>query len=162
MVVMEVSSLREGSKRPQDCSVLLLPLSSVQSLSHVQLFATPWTAARQASLSITNSQSLLRLMSIKSVMPSNHLILSSASPVILFSCPQYFPAPGSFPMSQLFTSGGQSIGVSASASVLPMNIQGWFPLGLTGLISLQFKGLPRVFSNTTVQKHQFFGTHSLP
>ena len=71
---------------------------------------------------------------------------------------QSFPASGSFPVSQFFTSGGQSIGVSASASVLPMNIQDWFPLGLTGLISLQSKGLSRVFSNTTVQKHQFFGT----
>ena len=72
------------------------------------------------------------------------------------SCLQSFPASGSFPMSQFFASGGQSIGVSASASVLPMNIQDWFPLGLTGWISLQSKGLSRVFSNTTVQKHQFF------
>ena len=71
---------------------------------------------------------------------------------------QSFPASGSFPMSQLFTSGGQSIGVTASASVLPMNTQDWFPLGLTGLISLKSKGLSRVFSNTTVQKHKFFGT----
>ena len=71
---------------------------------------------------------------------------------------QSFPASGSFPISQFFASGGQSIWVSASASVLPMNIQDWFPLGLTGLISLQSKGLSRVFSNTTVQKHQFFGT----
>ena len=78
--------------------------------------------------------------------------------VIPFSCPQPFPASGSFPMSQLFTSGGQSIGVSASTSVLPMNIQDWFPLGWTGWISLKSKGLSRVFSNTTVQKHQFFGT----
>ena len=74
------------------------------------------------------------------------------------SCPQSFPASGSSPMSQLFTSGGQSIRASASASVLPMNIQGWFPLGLTGLISLQSKGLSRVFSSTTLQKHKFFGT----
>ena len=81
----------------------------------------------------------------------------SSSVVPLSSCPQSFPALGSFPMSQLFTSGGQSIGLSASASVLPMNIQGWFPLGWTGWISLQSKGLSRVFSNTTVQKHQFFG-----
>ena len=73
------------------------------------------------------------------------------------SCLQSFPASGSFPMSQLFTWGGQSIGVSASASVLPMNIQDWFPLGLTGLISLQSKGLSRVSSTTTVQKHQFLG-----
>ena len=74
------------------------------------------------------------------------------------SCLQSFPASGSFPMSRLFASGGQRIGASASASVLPMNMQGWFSLGLTGLISLQSKGLSRVFSNNTVQKHQFFGT----
>ena len=73
---------------------------------------------------------------------------------------KFFPASGYFPMSQFFASGGQSIGVSASTSVLPMNIQDWFPLGCTGWISLQYKGLPRVFSNTTVQKHQFFGTQS--
>ena len=80
-----------------------------------------------------------------------------SSSVVLFSSRlQSFPASGSFPMSQLFTSGGRSIGVSASASVLPMNIQDWFPLGWTGWISLQSKGLSRVFSNTTVQKHQFF------
>ena len=84
-----------------------------------------------------------------------HPIISSS--VVLFSCPQFFfPASGSFPMSQFFASGGESIGVSASASVLPMNIQDWFPLGWTGWISLQSKGLSRVFSNTTVQKHQFF------
>ena len=77
------------------------------------------------------------------------------------SCLQSFPASGSFPMSHLFPSGGQSIGVSASASVLPMNIQDWFPLGWTGWISLQSKGLSRVFSNTTVRKHQFFGAQPL-
>ena len=80
-----------------------------------------------------------------------------SSSVIPFSCPQSFPASGSFPMSQLFTWGGQSIGVWASPSVLPMNTQGWSPLGWTGWISLQSKGLSRIFSNTTVQKHQFFG-----
>ena len=85
--------------------------------------------------------------------------IQSFHPVIPFSsCLQSFPASGSFPMSLFFTSGGQSIGVSASASVVPTNIQHWFPLGLTGLISLQFKGLSRVFSNITVQKHQFFST----
>ena len=83
-------------------------------------------------------------------------ILSSVIPCT--SCLQSFPASGSFPMGQFFASSGQSIGVSASASVLPMNIQDWFPLRLTGLISVQSKGLSRVFSNTTVQKHQFFGT----
>ena len=127
---------------------LLLNFSSVQSLSRVWLFVTPRTAAHQASLSITNSQSLLKLMSIQSVMPSKHIIL--CHPL------QSFPESGFFPMSQFFTSGGQSIGVSALASVLPMNIQDWFPLELTDLISLQSKGLSRVFSNTTVQKHQFF------
>ena len=82
-------------------------------------------------------------------------ILSSVVP--FSSCLQSFLTSGSFPVSQFFTSGGQSIGVSASASVFPMNIKGWFPLGLTGWISLQSKGLSRVFCNTTVQKHQFFG-----
>ena len=127
--------------------------SSFQSLSHVRLFATPWTAARQASLSFTNSRSSLRLMSIESVIPSSHLILCR-----LFSCPQSFPASESLQMSQLFASGGQNIGVSASASVLPMNTQGWSPSERAGWISSQSKGLSRVFSNTTVQKHQLFGT----
>ena len=80
----------------------------------------------------------------------------SSSVIPFSSCPQSFPASGSFQMSQLFASGGQSIGVSASTSVPPMNIQDWCPLGWTGWISLQSKGLSRVFSNTTVQKHQFF------
>ena len=128
-----------------------LETSSVQSLSLVWLFATPWTAACQASLS-TNSQSWLKLMSIKLLMPSNHLIL--CCPLLLL--PSIFPASRSFLMSQIFPSVSQSIG--ASASVLPMNIQDWFPSGLTGLISLQSKGLSRVFSNTTVQKYQFFVT----
>ena len=82
----------------------------------------------------------------------------SSSVIPFSSCLQSFPASGSFPMSQFLASGGQSIGASASASVLPMNIQDWFPLGWTGQISLQSKGLSRVFSNTTVQKHQFFST----
>ena len=129
--------------------------SSVQQVSHVWLFATPGTAARQVSLSINNSRSLPKLMSIKSVMPSSHL---TSSVVPFSSCPQSLPASESFPMSQLFAWGGQSVGVSASASVLPMNIRDWFPLGWTGRISLQSKGLSRVFSNITVQKHQFFGT----
>ena len=86
-----------------------------------------------------------------------HPIISSS--VVPFSCLQSFPASGSFPMSQFFASGGHSIWISASASVLPMNIQDCFPLGRTGWISLQSKGLSRVFSNTTVQKHQFFSTH---
>ena len=83
---------------------------------------------------------------------------TTSSSVVPFStCPQSFPASGSFPMSQLFSSGGQNFGVSPSASVLPMNTWDWFPLGWTGYISLQFKGLSSVFSNTTVQKHPFFG-----
>ena len=126
----------------------------VQSLSHVWLFGTTRTAAHQASLSFTISWSLLELMSIESVMPSNHLILC----VPFSSCPQSFPASGSFLMSQFFIPGGQSIGTSTWASVLPMNIQDRFPLGWTCLISLQSKGLSKVFSNTTVQKHQFFST----
>ena len=105
----------------------LIPVffSSVHLLSHVWLFATPWTAALQASLSITNSWSLLKLKSIESAMPSNHLILY---------CPLLF-LPSIFPnfRSQFLPSGGQSIGVTASTLVLPMNIQDWFPLGLTGL-----------------------------
>ena len=165
-----------------------LQFSSVQSLSRVRLFATPWTAAHQDSLSNTNSRSPPRPMSIESMMPSNHLIFChtlfrseisrsvmsdslqphesqharppcpsptpgvhsnshpssrwchpaiSSSVVPISSCPQPFPASGSFQMSQLFAAGGQSIGALASASVLPMNIQGWFPLGLTGFIFLQ-------------------------
>ena len=120
---------------------------SVQSLSHVRLFATPWITGRQASLSITNSWSLRKLMPIKSVMPSSHLLLCR---------PQSLPASGSFTMSQLFAWGGQSIGVSASASVLLVNTQDWSPLGWTGWISLQSKRLSRVFSNARVQKYQFF------
>ena len=129
--------------------LLFKKLQSVQLLSCIQLFATPWTAAHQASLSITNSQSLLRLMSIKLVISSSVFPFSS--------CLQSFLASGSFQMSQFFTSGGQSIEVSSSASVLPMNIQGWSPLGWTVWISLLSKGLSRVF-NTTVQKYQFFST----
>ena len=195
--------------------------SSVQSLSHVRLSATPRIAAHQASLSITNSRSSLKLTSIESVMPSSHLILCrpllllpsvfhsissaqfvqlsssvisdflrphesqharppcpsptpgvhsnsrplspwchpaiSSSVVPFSSCPQSLPVSESFPISQLFTWGGLSTGVSASASFLPKNTQDWSPLEWTGWISLQSKGLSRVFSNTTAQKHQFFG-----
>ena len=126
----------------------------VQPLSRVRLFATRQTVEHPVSLSFTISWSLLKLMSIELVMPSNHLVL--CWPLLL--CLQSFPTSGSFPMSQLFTSGDQSIGALASVSVLPMNIQDWFPLGLTDWISLQSKGLSGIFSNTTVQKHQFFGT----
>ena len=127
-------------------------LSSVQSLSHVWLFATPWIAAHQVPLSITNSRSLPKLMPIELVMPFSHL----SSVVPLSFCPQSLPASESFLMSQLFAWDGQSVGVSALASVLPMNTQDLSPLGWTGWISLLCKVLSRVFSNTTVQRHQFF------
>ena len=145
---------------------------SVQSLSHIRLFAAPWTTARHASLSITNYRSLLTLMS---VMPSNHLILyywchwySSRQSWFqmpsnhLILCHPLLLLPSILPSLRVFSSesalhiSGQSIRVSASASVVPMNIQDWFPLAWTGWISLQSKGLRRGFSNTTVQKHQFF------
>ena len=123
-----------------------------QFSSVLLLFATPCTTALQVSLFITNSQGLLKLMALSQWC---HPTISSS--VVAFSSRlQSFPASGSFQISQFFASGGQSIGVSASTSVLPMNIQDWFPLGWTGWISLQSKGLSRVFSNTTVQKHQFF------
>ena len=128
------------------------PISSVQSLSHVQLFATPWTAAHQASVSITNSWSLLKLMSIESVMSSNHLIL--CCPLLLL--------PSIFPSIRVFFS--ESIlrirwpKYWSFNFSLPMNIQDKFPLGLTGFISLQSKRFSRVFSYITIQKHQFFGT----
>ena len=112
---------------------------------------TPWTSAHQASLSITNSRACSNSYPL-----SQGCHPSISSSVIPFSsCLQSFTAPGSFPMSQFFTSGGQSIGLSASASVLPVNIQDWFPLRWTGWISMMSKGLSRVF-NTTVQQHQFF------
>ena len=125
--------------------------SSVQMLSHVSLQPHGLQHARPLCPSPSPR-------ACSNSCPSHqwcHPTISSS--VIPFSsCLQYFWASGSFPMSRLFTSGGQSIGASVSASVLPMNIQGWFPLGLTNLISLQSKGLSRVFSNTTVQKYQFF------
>ena len=123
-------------------SICSAQFSSVQLLSHVWLFATPWTAACQASLSITNSLSLLKLVSIKSAMPYNHLIL--CHPLLL--SPSIFLSNRVFSNSQFFASGGQSIGVLALTSVLPMYIQDWFPLGWTGWISLLSKGLSRVFS----------------
>ena len=132
---------------------LVTALSSVQSLSCVRLFETPWLQhARHPCPSPTpgpysNSCPLSRWC---------HPTISSS--VIPFSfCLQSLPASGSFPMNQFFPSGGQSIRASPPASVLPINIQDWFPLGWTGWISLQSKGLSRVFSTTTVQKHQFFG-----
>ena len=132
---------------------LCLIFSSVQSLSHIQLFLTPWTAARQTTLSISNSWSLLKLTSIESWY---HLNITS-SVVPFSSCLQLVPASVSFPRSQFFASSGQSIGISASSSsVLPMNNQDWFPLGWTDWTSLQSNGLSRVFFNTTVQKYQLF------
>ena len=130
------------------------PSHLVQLFSRVLLFATPWTAARQVSLSITNSWSLLKLMSIESVMPSNHLIVCCPLPLL----PSIFPSIRVFSNESVLRIRWPNIGVSALASDLPMNIQDLFPLGWTGWISLQSKGLSRVFSKTTVQKHQFFGT----
>ena len=123
---------------------------SIRVFSNESTLCNPMTAACQGSPSINNSRSSPKLMSIESVMPSNHLILWH--PVL--SCLQSFPETGNFLMSQFLASGGQSVGVSVSTSVLQMNIQDLSPLGWTGWISLQSKGLSRVFSNTTVQKHQ--------
>ena len=137
----------------------------VQSLSHAKLFETTWTPEYQASLSFTPSQSLLRFMSIELVMPFNHLFLCCP----LLFLPSIFPSIRAFSKSQLFSSGGQSIGASASASVLSMNTQDWFHLGLMGVISLLSKGLSGVFLtpselsevfSSTIQKHQFFGIQS--
>ena len=140
-------------------SVLSVPIltselySSVQWTSHVRLFVTQWIAARQASLSITTSRSSLKLTSTESVMPSSHLIL--CRPLLLLPP---IPPIRVFSKESTLWRGGQSIGVSTLASVLPKNIQDWSPLGWIGWISLQSKGLSRVFSNNTVQKHQFFNT----
>ena len=143
-------TLKKQNSIYQDKSV---QFSSVKSLSPVQLFATPWITARQASLSITNSRSSLKLMSIKSVIPSSHLIL--CRPLLLL--PPTLPASGYF----------QWVNSSHDvAEVLEFQLQhqsfqrrwDWSPLEWTGWISLQSKGLSRVFSNTTVQNHQFFST----
>ena len=144
-----------GSYISQHCFTFVLNIIVlVHSLSRVQLFAIPWTAARQASLSFTIYWAC-----------SNSCSLSQwCHPIISFSVfpfssgVQSFPAPGSFIMNQFFASGGQSIGASASTSVISMIIQDWFPLGLTGLISLLSKRISGVFSSTTVQKHQFFSS----
>ena len=137
-----------------ECDQGTIQFSSGPFLSHVRLFVTPWTGARQASLSRTNSWSLLKLMSIESVMPSNHLIL--CCPLLLQ--PSIFPSIRVFSNESVLPIRWSKYWVSASASVLPMNTQDWSPLGWTGWISLQSKGLSRVFSNTTVQNHQFLGT----
>ena len=131
-------------------------ISSIQFSHSVvwpnSLFATPWIAAHQVSLSITNSRSSLKLTSIKLVMPSSHLIL--CHPLLLL--PPIPPSIRVFSNESTLRMSGQSIGVSVLASFLPKNTQDRYPLEWTGWISLQSKGLSRVFSNTTVQKHQFF------
>ena len=136
---LKAQEIMTSTKEGLGCIVTQLPhpFSSVQSLSRVWLFATPWIVARQASLSITNSRSSLRFTFIESVMPSSHLILCHP----FSSWPQSLPASKTFPMSQLFKWGGQSIGVSVLASFLPKKSQGWSPSEWTGWISLQSKGL---------------------
>ena len=129
-----------------------IQFSSVHSLSRVWLFATPWIAARQASLSITNSQSSLKLTSIESVMSTNHLIL--CHPLLLL--PSIPPSISLFQWINSSHEVAKVLEFQPQASVLPMNTQDWSPLEWTGWISLQSKGLSRVFSNTTVQKHQLF------
>ena len=131
-----------------------LQIISVQSLSCFRLFVTPWTATRQASLSITNSRSLIKLMSIKSVMPSSHLLLCHS----LLLLPSIFPSIRVFNKESVLHIRWPKYWSFSFTSVLPMNTQDCSPLGWTGWISLQSKALSRVFSNTTVQKHQFFGT----
>ena len=125
----------------------------VQSLSHAQLFAASWTAEYQDFLSFTISQSLLKLMSIESVMPSNHLILCHS----LLLLPSIIPSIRVFSNELALCIRWPKYWSFVSASVFPVNIHGWFPLGLTGLICLLSKGLSKVFSHTTVWNHQFFG-----
>jgi len=148
----ELKKESHGYMDKKGCGVCVCVCVVVQSLSHVWLFVTSWTEAYQASCP-----------SFSPRVCSHSCPLSwwchptiSSSVAHFSSCPQSFPASGSFPVSWLFASGGQSIRASTSASVLPMNIQGWFPLGWTGWISLQSRGLSRVFFNTTAPKHQFF------
>ena len=120
---------------------------SVQFVSRVWFFVTPWITAHQVSLFITNSRSPPKPMSIELVMPSNYLFLCRP----FLPLPQYFPASGTLPVSQLFASGGQTIGVSVSTSLFPKNTQDWYPLRWNGRISLQSKKLSRVFPNTTIK-----------
>ena len=141
---------------PKSFVYMGVQFSSVQSLSCVRLFVTPWTTARQASLSITNSQRPPKPMSIKSVMPFKHFIL--CHPLLLL--PSIFPSIRVFSNESALRMRWPKYGVSVSTSVPPMNTQDW-SLGLTGWISLQSKGLTRVFSNTTVEKHQFFSAQLL-
>ena len=138
----ELNKYLQGLLLSFSCQVVSAPLQP-HGRQHTKLLCpllSPWVCSHSCPLSWWCSLTI------------------SFSATLFSSCLQSFPASGSFPVSQLFTPGGQSIGASASASVLPVNIQSWFPLGLTGLISLLSKGLSRVFSSTTIQKHQFFGT----
>ena len=128
----------------------------VQSLRCVRLFETPWTAACQASLSFAISQSLFKLMSIELVMPSNHLIVFNPS----FFLPSIFPSIKVFSNELFVCLRWPKYWSFSFSTVLPMNIQGWFSLGLSGLISLLSKGLLRVFSSTTIWRHQFFGAQT--
>ena len=148
--------MEQGFLKNPRISALQIPITFLQTLivfqspSCVWLFETPWTAAHQASLSLTQ------------VCPSSCPLHQWCHPAIssfdaLFSCHQSFPESGIFPMSCLFASDDQNTGASASASVIPVSIQGWSPLRLTSLISLLSKGLSGVFSSTTVWRHQFFG-----
>ena len=144
-------------QRHCDGTLIIWPfriIQSVQSLSHVRLLVTPWTTACQALLSTISSWSLLKLMPIELVMPFNHVVL--CHPLLL--PPSILPSFRVFSNESVLHIREQSIGVSASTSVLLMNIQDWFPLGWTGWISFLPEGLSRVFSNTTVQKYQFFST----
>ena len=142
-----------GQKYIYTCKYIhTLTLLLLFSHSVVSNSLLPWIAACQASLSLPSPRACSNSCPVSQW---DHPTISSS--LVPFSCLQSFPASGSFQMSQLFASGGQSTGTSASASVLPMNIQAWCPLGLTGSISLLSKGLSRVFSNNTVRKHQFFG-----
>ena len=141
------------SEHKTNCTHDICSLVVVQSLRRVQVFSIPWTAGCQASLFFTTH----RIGSDSCPLSQWCHPTISSSVVPFSSCPQPFPASGSFPMIWLFKSGDQSIGAAASASVLSMNIQGWFPLGLIPFISMPSKQLSRVFSNTTAQKHQFFG-----
>ena len=138
----------------ENAEQILTPFSSVQSLSRVQLFETTWIAAHQASLSITNSRSSLRLTSIESVMPRSHLIL--CRPLLLL--PPIPPSIRVFSNELTLCMRWPKYWSFSFSIILPKNTKDWFPSGWTGWISLQFKGLSRVFSNTTLQKHQFFST----
>ena len=154
MKIMSSWKRNLGTVPPQSYYMLLfLDISSVQSLSCVRLFVTPWTAAHQASLSITNCRSLLKLMSIESVMPSNHLILCH----LLLLLPSIFPSIRVFSIESVLCIKWPKYW-NFLFSITPSNEHsGLISLWWTGWISLQPKGLSRVFSNTTVQKHQFFG-----